>query len=298
MRWRSCGAEARILERLVEEVGAKGGDHLEVHRVRSGRPDDHVEERPALLVGRDVGVELLELVDHQHHRRSVRQPAHCIVQRQPTGTESLDQARRLPGGHPGEGGGELVERADPREHVGDQPLFRAGRAPDLTAGHQSRPHHRRLPDPGGPDHHGEATRPHPLHQLVDQRVPTEEVGGVGLGEGAEPLVRVPGIGARRESRRCHGPQPPPVRRRCHGPSRAGPRIGGDGGGDDVRQRSPNVQGASVAGPGAVEEIGDDHPHRVHVGGHRGARLRRLGSGVAARALRHRSRWSSRPDPAR
>ena len=199
MRCANRAAERGVLERPVEEVGAERDDHLEVRRVGSGRRWSSFRGTTGAPLGEDMRVELLELVDHEQHGRSVTQPGHGVAKRQPTGAEGLDQPRRLPRSS-------TLARATASSSNGLVPgnmsvishCSESGMAPDLRRGTSPARTTDDFPMPDGPTTTVRLPDPTRSTSSVDQRVPPEEVGGVRLAEGAQTLVRVAGVGERGE----------------------------------------------------------------------------------------------------
>ena len=142
---------------------------------------------------------LLELVDDEQKLRTV------VGKNALDGPEQTELVRRQllaqRGGRvyrdPQKRGLELLEGICARRRHDDLPTAGPNRR------HEPGEHHRRLPAPARPDDGEEASVSHPLDQLRDQLLATEEVLGVGLQERVEPLVRVADL-----ARAAPGPRGP------------------------------------------------------------------------------------------
>ncbi len=146
----------------------------------------------AAILALDERERLLELVDHEHELRLVvddelldgaQEPALVLL-------ELLEQAGRRVVPEAQEGRLELLERICPREHLGDVPALGAGKSTLPEPRHETRPHDRRLAASARADDGEEARLRETRDEMLRQRLPAEEVLGVVLGEGPQPLVRV------------------------------------------------------------------------------------------------------------
>ena len=183
-------------ERSVVEVGAQGGHHPEAAVGRRDGVHQAVEERPLIPLGGERE-QLLELVDDQQQLAAVGHEAadHAIDAAVPVG-ELVGEAGRLADGDVPQALGQLLERRRARQHRRDEPV------PETRERHRGAPAAaarparrwtcrsptRRRPGPAAPA----GRRRQPGEDLVDEVGATEEVGGVGLVERPQPLVRVGG----------------------------------------------------------------------------------------------------------
>ncbi len=122
-------------------------------------------QEAALLVAVGEGEELLELVDHQQKRGVGRQlPSGCV---------------------------QLVERVLSRHHPPYGPTLRAWNRTVPQRGDQPRHDHAGLATARGTDERDQASAiPQGTDEVRHQRLAAEEVAGVLLGEGSEPLVGI------------------------------------------------------------------------------------------------------------
>jgi len=97
-----------------------------------------------------------------------------------------------------EGGLERSERVGAGKEVDDEPPIRSWQRASPDGGHEPRANDGRLPRSGWADDGEEPgsrhTLPEPLHQPLGHRLAAEEVPRVGLQEGSQTLVGVPGLG--------------------------------------------------------------------------------------------------------
>ncbi len=200
-------AEALDGERAIVEVGAQGGHHPQP--AVGGRDGVHhaVEERPLILLT-GQGEQLLELVDDQQQlavaghergappdrchprRRRARRPSRSVSA---TATRRRLSASSLNGEEPG-------------SIVVTNHCARPGNVPATDPRQQPGPHDAGLARPRTADDQHEpcpqVVAAEPGEDLVDEVGTAEEVGGVGLVERPQPLVRVrERLGARRARRR-------------------------------------------------------------------------------------------------
>ena len=189
-------AHPRIAERPVVEVGAERGDHAHpARRVRGRDPKALEEQRPVVLV---LGERerLLELVDDHQELGAVGDDR--IGHLEETSRSRLEATEEIRGGthgDPHERVVELLERMVPGVHLGDEPGVGARDRAAADRRHQTGPDRRGLPAPARPDDGDEPRRltdvGKAIEQPLDERLPTEEVEGVGLEERPQALVRVP-----------------------------------------------------------------------------------------------------------
>ena len=209
---RERGAEAMELQRPVVEVGAERGDDAQPAVGRRDGVHQAVEERALFVVGRERE-ELLELVDHEEElaarrgrdgaasdrcrfrRTGARRRARSCRLASATATRRRPSASSLNGAPPGS---IVVTNHDAEPAI--SPARTRGSSPARTM--------LDLPLPEAPT--TTMSRPRmivvteAIEQLVDDALPAEEVGGVGLVERAEALVRVHRRGPAARSASGHG----------------------------------------------------------------------------------------------
>ena len=219
--------ERPVAQRPVLEVGPHGQHHPQSGSgPRSRRaPGRRGSGRRLVVLGQ--GEQLLELVDHQEHSRRRRRgpwPDHrgrCLDDRRPARPSESGGAGWPPAARPPPAPRTGSARAAwwPRT-TGPSRAPRPAAAPAAA-----RPGPPRLPDPRRTDHRRDAASvPVRLSSSTSwstSRSRPGEVGGVGLGEGPQPLVGVAGLG--RPTRRA---APDPRRLPTGRPSSAA-RNGGD-----------------------------------------------------------------------
>jgi hypothetical protein len=201
--------EARIRKRPVVEVGPQGQHHPDAALGVGGRRVQGCQEPgpPGLVV--DQGEQLLELVDH-HQQLGVAggqdpfgRPAQAVLvplqlsEEAGWGVDRDAQQRRL----------QLLEGMGARQQLDHEPAGRPGQGATPQGRQQPGPDQRGLSAPGRPHHRQQLRLPagvgHAGQQLLGRSPAPEEVGGVGLLEGAQPLVgvarldRLPGSGSGR-----------------------------------------------------------------------------------------------------
>ena len=106
--------------------------------------------------------------------------------------ELLHQARRWVRRGAKERRLQSVQRVGAREHVRDVPRLRAGDRAAPEGRHQPGSHDGGLPAPARPDDREEPGLLHPLDELLDELLASEEVGRVAFLERAEAFVGVRG----------------------------------------------------------------------------------------------------------
>ena len=178
-------------ERPVVVVRPQRKQHRDL-RVRLGhRAGDRVEEAPAgdLIGDRE---QLLELVDDQEHATTLRHHPnrHRRRIRSRLGIEQRRQARRDARGRRDDGLylGQWVRAGD---HLRDDPAVRSGNCPLAKPRNQACRDCAGLARPGGANQRDEVCpRFQRSNEPLDECVAAEVVGGIGLRERTETLVRV------------------------------------------------------------------------------------------------------------
>jgi hypothetical protein len=199
-------AQQFVAEGVVVEVGPEGGHHPDPAADIGGGLDQALDEQPAHLVGGDSGVELFELVDHQHQFPFEGGHDPLAQPQQPSlvGGELGHHVPHRFGGHLPQSGSQLVEGIRAGNGGHRHPFLGAGEGPVAQGGDQPGPHQRRLPRPRRPNDHHHPVLRHQLEETAGLLVAAEEIFGVVDLEGTQPLVRV--AGQHRQRRR----RPPPV----------------------------------------------------------------------------------------
>ena len=187
--------EVRLGQRTVEEVRAHRDHHSHPPPSVTDRGGETVEEAaPGRLVGRQRE-QFFELIDDQQQFAVVvRQDLLTGPEESPVVGEEVGQERSVAlHGHTQQRSLQLLEGERPGEHVGDQHLTAGAEHPAPDGGEQPGPNQTRLAAAGRADHGGEPVIRDVCDQRIGERLPTEEVVGVGLTEGPESLVRVPDV---------------------------------------------------------------------------------------------------------
>ena len=140
----------------------------------------------------DEGEDLLELVDHEDEVRSVggEQSQDRTVEPVPVALELLDEARGRIRGGAEQRRLQPVQRMRAGEHVRDAPPLGAGDRASPERGDQPGAHDRGLPAPARADDREEPRLPQTVDELLDELLPSEEVGRVAFFERAEAFVGV------------------------------------------------------------------------------------------------------------
>ena len=144
----------------------------------------------------DEREDLLELVDDEDELRLVVGEERFTARSRPRSSSSSCSSRPA-GGCPRRGAAPpRAPRADTRPETSPRPpALGAGSAPCAEPRHEAGAHDRRLAAAARADDGEEARLREPLDEVLRQRLPAEEVGGVVLVERAQALVRVARLGA-------------------------------------------------------------------------------------------------------
>ena len=182
--------EPRELQRLAEEVGAKGDGHVDI--VEISCPCDQVEEATGNRHIRHRE-DLFELVDKQDEVGTGGQRCCDVVQRRLAfDSEEVPRLRRHRHGDLLERSLEFLERLSSRIHSRDDPVLRSRQSTGTQRREETGTYDGGLPHPRRSDDSDNATVFQGGEELCYYAGSSEEVAGVGLDERRESLVRVPG----------------------------------------------------------------------------------------------------------
>ena len=180
-------------ERPVVEVGAQRGHHSQT-AVGRGEGMHQAVDEGALLTFAGKREQFLELVDDEHELACLWKQCSNHPVDAPRCGQLVGQPFDIDDRDPPQALGQFLERCAPRQHRRHVPVRGIG---DLAAAYprqQSGADDTRLAGtrPGDEEHKpsAEVVPRQPGKHLVDHRLASEEVGGIGLVEGAQALVRI------------------------------------------------------------------------------------------------------------
>ncbi len=191
------GRDLPVPEGAVEEIRSQREHHAKAARRFAHGRGEGPEERPAASLVPAEREDLLELVHEQQCLRPIREEA--VQGPRQTALVPLQLLEEPVGGSqrdPLERRRQLLEGIGARQHLRDEPSFGAREGAGAQLRDEAGPNDRRLAAPRRSDDREEPGVREEGEERVAEGLPPEEVGRVGLEEGAEALVGVADLGGR------------------------------------------------------------------------------------------------------